>query len=119
LVQEARNHALVFGLLAAALVLLVIGAPGLIAALRGRADRRRTSWSTRNLARLERIGRKAGRARAPAETPREYAAALAVHLGDARVARVGDTLDADGFSATGAPESARADAEAVLSSLRP
>jgi transglutaminase-like putative cysteine protease len=119
LVQAARQHALLFGLLAAALVLLVIGAPGLFARVRNRLARRRASWSTRNLERLERIGRKAGRARAPAETPREYAAALALHLGEPRVAHVGETLDADGFSAAGAPDSERAEAEAVLSSLRP
>ena len=117
--QAARHHAIEFGLLAAALVLLVIGAPGLFARLRGRVTRRRASWSARSLARLERIGSRAGRARAPAETPREYAAALAAHLDDERVRSVGETLDADGFSAAGASPSARADAEAVLSSLRP
>ena len=73
LVQDARNHALVFGLLAALLVLLVLGVPGVLAAVRGRLARRRASWSSRNLAQLERIGKRAGRARAPAETPREYA----------------------------------------------
>ena len=83
------------------------------------STRRRAGWSTRTLARLERIGRKAGRPRVPAETPREYAAALAVHLHDDRVRTVGEVVDADGFSAAGAPASARADAEAVLSSLRP
>jgi transglutaminase-like putative cysteine protease len=118
-VQAARSHALAFGLLAAALVLLVIGAPGLLARVRGRLARRRAGWGARSLARLERIGRRAGRPRAPAETPREYAAALAVHLRDERVRVVGDAVDADGFSASGAPASTRADAEAVLSSLRP
>jgi hypothetical protein len=57
--------------------------------------------------------------RAPAETPREYAVALAERLGDDRLARVGDTLDADLYSAKGAPETDRADADSVLTSLRP
>ena len=71
------------------------------------------------LARLEREGRRAGRARRPAETPREYAAALANHLHDERIRTVGETVDADGFSATGASSSARASSDAVLSSLKP
>jgi transglutaminase-like putative cysteine protease len=118
-VQTARNHAIEFGLLAAALVLLVIGAPGLLDRIRRRLERRRAGWSARSFARLERIGRRAGRPRARSETPREYAAALAVHLNDERVRIVGATLDADTFSASGASASARADAEAVLSSLGP
>ncbi|MDQ1380336.1 MAG: hypothetical protein QOJ71_1055, partial [Actinomycetota bacterium] len=40
-------------------------------------------------------------------------------LGDDRLARVGDTLDADLYSANGAPETDRADADSVLTSLRP
>ena len=59
----------------------------------------------------------AGRARAPAETPREYAHALAVRFGDQRLDLVGYALDADAFSAAGASESARSEAEAVLLSL--
>jgi hypothetical protein len=110
---------LVFGLIAAGLVLLVTGAPGMLAAGRRRRDRRRAGWSARSLAQLERIGRRAGRPRAAAETPREYAAVLAAVMHDERVRAVGETLDADAFSAAGAPASARADAEAVLSSLRP
>lgn len=115
--QAARHHALEFGLLAAALVLIVIGAPDALADLRRRRERRRAGWSTRSLARLERIGRRAGRARAPSETPREYAAALAAYLNDDRVRVVGETLDVDGFSASGASASARTAADAVLSSL--
>jgi hypothetical protein len=71
----------------------------------------------RSLGRLERVGRRAGRARSPAETPREYAAALAAHLGDDRIRVVGDALDAGAFSAEGAAPSARAAVDAVLSSL--
>jgi hypothetical protein len=71
------------------------------------------------MVRLERVGRRAGRARQPAETPREYAAVLATYLHDERIRGVGEALDADGFSAAGASSSARASADAVLSSLRP
>jgi len=84
-----------------------------------RAARRRAGWATRGLARLERIGRRAGRPRTPAETPREYAAALAAYLGDDRVRAVGDALDAEGFSRSGTSPASRRQAEAVLSSLGP
>jgi len=100
-------------------VLAATGAPALLERWRRRLARRHAGWATRSLTRLERIGRRAGRARAPAETPREYAAALATYLGDDRVRSVGETLDADGFSRTGASPSARRAVEAVLSSLRP
>ena len=53
----------------------------------GAARRRRRAGRAHGLHRLERIGRRAGRPRAPAETPREYAAALAAHLGDDASAR--------------------------------
>jgi transglutaminase-like putative cysteine protease len=118
-IQSARHHAVELGLIAIALVLAAVGAPGLLARSRRRLARRRAGWATRCLARLERVGRRAGRARAPAETPREYAAALAAYLGDDRVRTVCDTLDADGFSRTGASPSARREVEAVLSSLKP
>jgi transglutaminase-like putative cysteine protease len=118
-IQSARHHAIELGLVAVALVLAAAGAPALRARWRRRLARRHAGWATRSLARLERIGRRAGRARAPAETPREYATALATYLGDDRVRSVGDTLDADGFSRAGASPSARRAVEAVLSSLRP
>ena len=115
--QGARHHALELGLVAAVLVLLALGAPELLTRLRRFRARRRTSWAGHGLARLERIGRRAGRARAPAETPRDYAAALAVYLQDERIRTVGAVLDADAFSAQGTSPDARAAADAVLSSL--
>jgi transglutaminase-like putative cysteine protease len=115
--QHARNHALELGLVAALLVLLAAGAPELIERVRRVRARRNTTWAGRGLARLERIGRRAGRPRAPAETPRDYAAALAVYLQDERIREVGAVLDADGFSAHGTSPSAREAADAVLSSL--
>jgi transglutaminase-like putative cysteine protease len=117
--DAARNHAIEFALLAIATVLLVAAAPELRVRWRRRQARRRASWAARSLHRLERIGRKAGRTRRASETPREYAAALAVYLHDERIRDVGETLDLEGFSAGGAPASARTDADAVLSSLGP
>jgi transglutaminase-like putative cysteine protease len=115
--QAARHHALEFGLGALFLVLVALGAPEASAWVRRGIAKRRSSWAAHGLARLERVGRRAGRPRAVAETPREYAAALAAHLQDERIRDVGDALDADGFSLSGASPSARAAADAVLSSL--
>src|SRR5690606_28132605 len=83
------------------LVLVVIAAlrwgPALVAAVRNRRTRR-AAWSSRTLDRLEKIGRKAGRARAPAETPREYAHVLAETLGVPQLEQVGATLDEAAYS---------------------
>jgi hypothetical protein len=76
-------------------------------------------WSSRTLDRLERLGRKAGRARDPAETPREYAHALADRLDAPELERVGAAVDADAFSAHGATPNDRDAADAVLRSLGP
>jgi len=113
---SARRNAVPLAVAAVVLVLLVAATPEILGAIR-RRQARRASWSAAALHRLERAGRKAGRARAPAETPREYACALAERLGDDRIAAVGDTLDVELFSAAGAPPEARADADAVLTSL--
>jgi len=113
----ARHHAVELGAIAAVIVLLVVGFPEVQSFFRRRRARRRAAWSTRTMARLERIGRRAGRARRPFETPREYANVLAAYLHDERIAEVGETLDADGFSDAGASPSARASADSVLSSL--
>jgi transglutaminase-like putative cysteine protease len=114
--SDARRNAVPLAITIAFVILLAAAAPEIVAVLRRRRARR-ASWSASALHRLERAGRKAGRARAPAETPREYALALAERLGDDRLARVGDTLDADLYSAHGAPDADRADADSVLTSL--
>ncbi len=113
-----RRHAVPFAIAVALVLLAVAAVPELVAGLRRRRARR-ASWSGRALDRLERVGRKAGRARAPAETPREYALALARHLDAPALAQVGDVLDADAFAPAGADDQARAAADAVVSSLRP
>ena len=113
---KARRNAASLAIAAVMLALLAAATPHVVAAAR-RWRARRASWSAAALHRLERAGRKAGRARAPAETPREYACALAELLGDDRLAAVGDTLDLALYSASGAPEVDRADTDAVLTSL--
>lgn len=108
--DAARRNALQVAVVLAVLVWAVTAAPGFVGSVRRRLARRR-SWPARALARLERIGRSAGRPRAPAETPREYARALAAHVGDPRLAAVGETLDRAMFSAggVGTEEAERAD----------
>ena len=94
--------------------------PQIVAAVRRRRARRRRRGVRGALHRLERAGRKAGRARAPAETPREYAVrARASGSATSGSSTVGETLDADLYSANGASGADRADADAVLTSLRP
>jgi len=115
---DARRNAVPLAITIALLVLLAVATPEILA-VRRRRRARRASWSASALYRLERAGRKAGRARGPAETPREYARALAEKFGDGRLTQVGDTLDADLYSAHGAPEQDRVDADSVLTSLRP
>jgi transglutaminase-like putative cysteine protease len=116
--SSARHNAVPLAILAVLLVLIAAATPEIMATVRRRRARR-ASWSADALHRLERAGRKAGRARAPAETPRQYAHALAERLGDERVTEVGETLDRDLYSAQGASAAERADADAVLTSLRP
>jgi len=117
--EAARRHALVFGILAVVAVVLAGAAPQLIARGRRRAARRHGRWATRTLDRIERAGRKAGRPRAPSETPREYASALVSVFEDGRLAAVGDALDTDAYGRAGANADARAAADAVLTSLSP
>jgi transglutaminase-like putative cysteine protease len=113
-----RRHAWALGIATVLLLLLVLVVPGLVVRLRNRRARRST-WSGRTLDRLEHLGRRSGRSRAPAETPREYAHALAAHLDEPALEAVGDALDEDAYSARGAPEEARKRANAVVASLRP
>jgi protein-glutamine gamma-glutamyltransferase len=115
---DARHNAVPLAILGGLGVLIAVVAPE-IAAARRRRRARKASWSAGALHRLERAGRKAGRARVPAETPREYALALAARIGDDRLAEVGDTLDTALYSAHGVSETDQANADAVLTSLRP
>ncbi len=114
--DTARRNAIPLAIAVIILVLLFSTLPGLLERQRRRRARR-ASWSARTMHTLERKGKKAGRARAPDETPREYAQALAAHTGNPDLDRVGEALDVDAFSANGASSDARDDADAVLSSL--
>jgi transglutaminase-like putative cysteine protease len=114
----ARHNAVPLAIAAVLFVLLATAIPEVVAAARRRRARR-ASWSASTLHRLERAGRKAGRARAPSETPRQYACALADRLGDERLTAVGDTLDRDLYSSHRASRADRAGVDAVLTSLRP
>ena len=113
---DARRNAVPLAVAGLLVALLVVVGPQ-VAAARRRRRARKASWSASAMHRLERAGRKAGRVRVPAETPREYAVALAQRMGDDRLVQVGDTLDAALYSANGASESERANADAVLTSL--
>jgi transglutaminase-like putative cysteine protease len=113
---SARHNAVPLAIFGVLIVIIVASMPELMAARRRRRARQ-ASWSAQALHRLERAGRKAGRARAPSETPREYAQALAERLGDGRLADVGSTLDTALYSAHGAPDEARERADTVLHSL--
>lgn len=112
----ARHNAVALAVAVVFAVGLAILAPELLAAAR-RRRLRRASWSASALHRLERAGRKAGRARAPSETPREYARALAEQLGDDRLNALGETLDTALYSPRGVPSADRAEADSVLTSL--
>jgi transglutaminase-like putative cysteine protease len=114
--SNLRKHAAPVALAIAFLILLIIAIPEVRGLLRRRRAKRAT-WGARAQHKLDRVGRKAGRRRAPAETPREYAHALAVHLGAPGLDVVGAALDEDAFSARGAPPEAREAADAVLTSL--
>jgi len=113
---DARRNAVPLAILAVLVAIIVAVLPDVLAAMRRRRARQ-ASWSSRTMYRLERVGRKAGRARAPSETPREYAEVLAERLGDGRLVDVGATLDTALFSAHGAPDEARDRADEVLTSL--
>jgi transglutaminase-like putative cysteine protease len=96
---------------------VAIAAPGLVESWRRRRARR-SSWAIRSQAQMEKVGRRAGRPRAPSETPREYARAVADSVGDPRLADVGVVIDREVYGATGAGRHARAEADAVLAAAR-
>jgi transglutaminase-like putative cysteine protease len=116
--ENARHHIVLLAAIGVLLVLAFVTLPSLVASSRRRRARR-GAWSARTIDQLERIGRKAGRARAPAETPREYATVLARRLSAPDLETVGATLDTDAYSADGASPEAREAADEVLTSFRP
>lgn len=80
-----------------------------------RRSRREPTWAAAALARLERIGSRAGRPRRTGETPAEFARALGDLLGAPGLVAVGLVIDRDAFSATGAAPAECEEADAALS----
>jgi hypothetical protein len=116
--SAVRRHAVPLAIAAGLIALLVAAYPELRRTLQRRRARR-AYWAGRTFDRLERIGRKAGRPRAPAETPTEYARVLAERLDVPDLGEVAAALDAEAYSAQGASSEARERADAVLTSVRP
>jgi transglutaminase-like putative cysteine protease len=114
--EDARRHAPAFAVALGGLCALVVVAPSVLARMRRRLARR-TSWAAGAQARLERAGRRLGRPRRTAETPREYARALADTAGDPRIETVGEVIDRDVFAPHGADPRARDAADALLAEL--
>ncbi len=75
--------------------------------------RRRAPWPERWLLRLERVGRRRGRVRAPDESARSYAEALGL-LDDERWRRAVSTVETAAFAAEAPDEQARAEADALV-----
>lgn len=116
-----RSAAWSMALVALALgsVMVVGGSAGPLARrLRGWAGRRGPrhgrAWAAGALARLDRIGSRAGRARRAGETPVEFGRALARLLGTPELEDVGAVIDRDAFSGSGATRAERESADAVL-----
>ena len=115
--------ALVLGLWSA----LVDGATALVRAIvrlgrarpSGRRSRRRgpVSWPAETELALERLGRRWGRDRGPAETTTSYARALGVHVGDDRLGAVGELVDRARFAAQPPGDEERAAVAAVLETV--
>jgi transglutaminase-like putative cysteine protease len=75
---------------------------------------RPTGWAAVTDARLEAIGRRAGRERSPDETATTYGEALARRLGEPALAVVGRLVDDAVFAAAPVADRDRADADAAL-----
>ncbi len=114
--ETARDHMVELIVVLGLVCWAVVAAPDLLAGIRRRLAARR-SWGARTLARLERVGARAGRPREPAETPREYSRVLATLLNRPELAVVGDVIDRDAFSSGPADAHARAAADAALKSV--
>jgi len=107
--------------LAAGLLLAVLWRPltRLVRRVRAaRMARRSRSWTHMQVLRLERAGRRAGRARQEGETTREYLRALErTVVGDRDLDRLADDLDADAFSPAEPDDETRVRVEAAVERL--
>lgn len=100
------------------------GAVGLFFALRsvrGRPRRpvRSRSWASDALARLERLGARRGRPRAPAETTPTYVRALGVLAPEQQqdLEHIGSVLDAAMFASSAPDDAARAEVDKLIASV--
>lgn len=109
----------VIGLVALSLALLVVMTiRPLRRLLQRRRARRRRGWAAVQLDRIEGIGRRAGRPRDPAETPREYVAALQRTTGrDPRLDEALEALQDDAFSAHEVDGASRHRVEALIGAV--
>lgn len=90
----------------AVVALVAVALLGGARALQRVRRRSRRTWAQRTWSRLERVGRRAGRPRAAGETVLGYARALGAHLGDERIAEVGEVLDSTVYGHGGPPDAA-------------
>jgi len=98
---------------------LAVAAGAVVLAVRGARRRQARPWEQVWFRRLERVGRRRGRARRPSETMREYAAALvAGPLPDARVVEAVAALEAARFADRPPDADTRRRAETALRAAR-
>jgi transglutaminase-like putative cysteine protease len=112
-----EDHLVVIGLAAAALVLLVGPIRLYVRRVRSRRADRPVGWVAVADRRLDALGKRAGRPRAPHETASAYAAALAVRYGDERLEAVGRALDDASYAARPPDGDRRAAVDAILDEL--
>jgi transglutaminase-like putative cysteine protease len=111
------DHLVVLGLAAAALVLLVGPVRLYVRRWRARRADRPIGWVAVADRRLDALGTRAGRPRAPHETASTYAVVLAERYGDDRLVGVGRALDDATFGPGLPDDDRRAEVDAVLTEL--
>ncbi len=112
-----QEHAALFAAVVVVGVVAVLAVRKVVGLLRARRVRRRRPWATRTLELLERAGARAGRPRAPGETPTRYAEELATELDQPALGAVGAAIDADAFDRVHIDDRRRRHAEATLERL--
>jgi transglutaminase-like putative cysteine protease len=97
----------------------VVGAAVALVRWRNRwLDRRRRSWARATVDRVDRLGRRHGRPRAPSETPMEHARVLVdASVADARLVDVATTVGAAAYGGAPAHEAVRKRISEVLDEL--
>jgi transglutaminase-like putative cysteine protease len=111
------DHLIVIGLVVAALVLLAGPTRRFVRRLRARRAERPVGWVAVADRRLDELGARAERLRAPHETATAYAAALAERYGDARLGAVGRAIDVATFASRPPDGDRQAEVDAILAEL--